>query len=805
MLSHFTKKAEAVINSSKKCAEATGSAYIGTEHLLLGILDTDCAGCKLLEEKRIYYKELFERLVDVPQLVVERILLPEELSPKYKKIIEASGNIARRFNSSLIGTEHLLYAICDEADCCGARMLISMGVSLSVLKNDISSYLSSFTGNERKDVASINGCPVLSTYGKNLNALARQGKYDPLIGREDEVDRLIQTLSRRTKNNPCLIGEPGVGKTAIVEGLAQKINERDVPENLFNKIIVSLDLSSMIAGAKYRGEFEERMRGVLNEVRNNSSIILFIDEIHTIIGAGAAEGAVDAANIFKPALARSQVQLIGATTVSEYRKHIEKDPALERRFQPIIIEEPSKEKSLNILFGLRERYEDFHKVKITDGAIHEAVSLSIRYLNDRFLPDKAIDLIDEGCSLIKLRGTSKSPKIKELEAEIKLLEKKREALIQNERLDSALNLKQELQDLKLSLKKELERNGNLNHNPTPTLTAENISEIITKWTKIPVSRLKKSENEELLSLEDNLKKIIIGQDSAITSVCASIKRSRMGLKSPKRPIGTFMFLGPTGVGKTELARAISKELFGSSDALIRLDMSEYMEKHSVSRLIGAPPGYIGYDEGGQLTSRVRLKPYSVVLFDEIEKAHNDVYNILLQILDNGTLTDSQGRNIDFKNTIIILTSNIGVKDSMDHKRLGFTQENDSSASMKSDITEALKNEFSTEFLNRLDEIVFFNKLTMSDTKKICGLMLNELKDLASASGITLDFDDSLLEYIAKKSFDERYGARPIRRSIMSLVENPLCEKILSGEINNTDTVLVFSEKDEVRFKTLLRA
>ncbi|MBQ7760900.1 MAG: ATP-dependent Clp protease ATP-binding subunit [Clostridia bacterium] len=805
MLSHFTKKAEVVINSSKKCAEATGSAYIGTEHLLLSILDTDCVGCKLLEEKRIYYKELFEKLVDVPQLVAEKIILPEELSPKYKKIIEASGNIARRFNSSLIGTEHLLYAICDETDCCGARMLISMGVSLSVLKNDISSYLDSLTGNEKQDKASINGCPVLSAYGKNLNALARQGKYDPLIGREDEVDRLIQTLSRRTKNNPCLIGEPGVGKTAIVEGLAQKINERDVPDNLFNKIIVSLDLSSMIAGAKYRGEFEERMRGVLNEVRANSSIILFIDEIHTIIGAGAAEGAVDAANIIKPALARSQVQLIGATTISEYRKHIEKDSALERRFQPIIIEEPSKEKTLDILFGLRERYEDFHKVKITDDAIHEAVSLSIRYLTDRFLPDKAIDLIDEGCSFIKLRGVSKTPKIKELENEIKRLEKKREMLIQNEKFDSALDIKDELQDIKLSLKKELERIDRLSQKSTPTLTDENISEIVTKWTKIPVSKLKKSENERLLSLESNLKKIIIGQDEAIASVCACIKRSRMGLKNPNRPVGTFMFLGPTGVGKTELARAISKELFGSSDALIRLDMSEYMEKHSVSRLIGAPPGYIGYDEGGQLTSKVRQKPYSVVLFDEIEKAHNDVYNILLQILDSGSLTDSQGRQINFKNTIIILTSNIGVKDSMDHKRLGFTKDEDSSAYMKDDINDALKREFSPEFLNRLDEIVFFNKLTLVDTKKICGLMLDELKDLAHASNITLEFDDSLLEYIASKSFSESYGARPIRRSIMSLVENPLCEKILCGEINSSDTVLVFSKENEVGFKTLLRA
>ncbi|MBQ4584674.1 MAG: ATP-dependent Clp protease ATP-binding subunit [Clostridia bacterium] len=800
MLSHFTKKAEAVINSSKKCAEATGSAYIGTEHLLLGILDTDCAGCKLLEEKRIYYKELFDKLVDVPQLVAEKIIVPEELSPKYKKIIESSGNVARRFNSNLIGTEHLLYAICEETDCCGARMLISLGVSLSVLKNDISTYLNSFTNSDKQEGSSINGCPVLSTYGKNLNAIARQGKYDPLIGREDEVDRLIQTLSRRTKNNPCLIGEPGVGKTAIVEGLAQKINERDVPDNLLNKIIVSLDLSSMVAGAKYRGEFEERMRGVLNEVHSNSSIILFIDEIHTIIGAGAAEGAVDAANIIKPSLARSQVQLIGATTISEYRKHIEKDPALERRFQPITIEEPSREKSLDILFGLKERYEEFHKVKITNEAIYEAVNLSIRYLTDRFLPDKAIDLIDEGCSLVKLRSGSKSPKIKEIEAQIKQLEKKRESFVLNESFNSALALKAEIHTLKLSLKKELE----IVNKKVPTLDAEGIAEIITKWTKIPINRLKKSENEDLLSLESNLKKRIIGQDSAIASVCASIKRSRMGLRNPKRPIGTFMFLGPTGVGKTELARAISKELFGTEDALIRLDMSEYMERHSVSRLIGAPPGYIGYDEGGQLTSKVRLKPYSVVLFDEIEKAHPDVYNILLQILDDGAITDSQGRHINFKNTIIILTSNIGVKDSMDKKRLGFTRDDDPTH-IKDSIDEALKKEFNPEFLNRLDEIIYFNKLTRTDTKKISSLMLNELKDLAKASDIVLDFDDSLLEYIASKSFDESYGARPIRRCIMNLVENPLCEKILSGEINNKDTVLVFSKDNKVQFKTLLRA
>ncbi|MBQ8840163.1 MAG: ATP-dependent Clp protease ATP-binding subunit [Clostridia bacterium] len=800
MLNRFTKKAEMVISSSKKCAQALGSPYIGTEHLLLGILDVDCVGCKILEDKRIYYKEIFLRLNESsPPLEIS--LLTDELSPKFKRVIETSGAIAKKFNSSLIGTEHLLYALCEENDSVGAKILISSGISLHLLKNDISAYLDSFTKSERQDKVQVQGCPVLSTYGRNLNIQARLGKYDPLIGRENEVDRLIQILSRRTKNNPCLIGEPGVGKTAIVEGLAQKINEADVPTDLCNKTIVALDLSAMIAGAKYRGEFEERMRGVLNEIRSNPNIILFIDEIHTIIGAGAAEGAVDAANIIKPALARSQVQLIGATTISEYRKHIEKDSALERRFQPILVEEPTQEKALDILFGLKSNYEDFHGVKISDEAIHASISLSKRYINDRYLPDKAIDLIDEGCSYIKLKRSSKTPEIRELEKRIQDLEKERESYVVNEDFDSAFALKDKLQSLKIELKNALKKRETSLSSSTPVLTENDIAEVVTKWTQIPLGDLTSSEGEKLKNLEYSLKKNIIGQDDAISLICASIKRSKMGLKNPDRPVGSFMLLGPTGVGKTELARCLARELFGSPDSLIRLDMSEYMEKHSVSRLVGSPPGYIGYDEGGQLTSKVRLKPYSVVLFDEIEKAHKDIYNILLQILDSGTLTDSKGRSISFKNTIIILTSNIGARDIAEKHSLGFTESSFNNSSLsKSKIDDALKKEFSPEFLNRLDEIVIFNKLKLDDIKEICSIMLKELKSLSKSIGITIELDNSLVDYICKKSFSDTYGARPIRRAITTLIENPLSEKILINEIKAGDSVLINSDGDSVLFK-----
>ncbi|MBQ7353753.1 MAG: ATP-dependent Clp protease ATP-binding subunit [Clostridia bacterium] len=804
MLNRFTKKAEAVLQASKRNAEKLGSAYIGSEHLLLGILDTDCIGCKILEEKKLSYKDAYLKIYESSRVNDNKPSL-ESLTPKLKRIVELSNTIMKRFNGQLIGSEHLLYALCDEPDSIGARLLISLGISLQILKSEITNYLEAYMPKAEKQASS--PVSMLTTYGKNLNAQAKLGKYDPLIGRDSEVSRLVQILSRRTKNNPCLIGEPGVGKTAIVEGLAQKINEGDVPSDLLGKTIISLDLSSMIAGAKYRGEFEERMRGVMNELRSNPSIILFIDEIHTIIGAGAAEGAVDAANIIKPALSRGQIQLIGATTTSEYRRHIEKDSALERRFQPVLIEEPSEEKTLDILFGLKSRYEDFHGVKISDDAIITAVSLSIRYLNDRFLPDKAIDLIDEGCSRLKMKHFSKTKEIKELEGRLKSLSSDKERAILNECFDAATQIKDEEIELKMKLKRRLSEHEKSKADSIPTLIGDDIRHLITQWTNIPITRLEKSESDRLSNLEEELNECVIGQRNAIKKVASSIKRSRMGLKNHKKPIGSFLFLGPTGVGKTELAKSISKIVFGQSDALIRIDMSEYMEKHSVSRLIGAPPGYVGYEEGGILTSLVRSKPYSVVLFDEIEKAHNDVYNILLQILEDGILTDSQGRHVDFKNTIIILTSNVGAKNITEPKPLGFSKSfsaDDESDMMRIQINDALKNEFNPEFLNRLDEIIIFNKLSLEDAEKITRIMLNEVCSLARDIGIELKNDDSVIKHIAKKSYSKQYGARPIRRSITSLLENPLSEKILSGEISSGDEVSISFENDAIKFNVLTR-
>ncbi|MBQ8546408.1 MAG: ATP-dependent Clp protease ATP-binding subunit [Clostridia bacterium] len=804
MINRFTQKAQIVLSNAKKCALELGASYIGTEHLLLGILSTDCVGCKILNDKKIFYNEALEKIIDFSKSENDNSELEMELSPKCKRVIEGAALVAKRFGGKFIGSEHLLYSICEQNESYAAKILISLEISLQVIKGEIGAFLDTFSVDEKPE-KSHTPTGALSLYGKNLNQSAKEGKSDPLIGREKELERLIQVLSRRTKNNPCLIGEPGVGKTAIIEGLAVKINEGDVPKDLSNKIIISLDLSSMVAGAKYRGEFEERMKSVINEVKNNDSIILFIDEIHTIVGAGAAEGAVDAANIIKPALARGEIQLIGATTIREYRKHIEKDAALERRFQPITINEPSEDEAVKILTGLKTKYEEYHRVKITPEAIRAAVSLSKRYINDRFLPDKAVDLIDEACSRVKMKHNHKSTKLRDYEKRIIELSKEKEDAILSQNFELASRLRDDEISYKILYNKERKKRDKLISHVEAKISENDIAQIVTLWTSVPVSKINKGEGKELVNLEEKLSHDIIGQDDAIKRICDCIRRGRVGLKNPNRPIGSFLFLGPTGVGKTELAKSIAKNVFGSSQSFIRLDMSEYMEKHSVSKLIGSPPGYVGYDEGGRLTSRVRLNPYSVILFDEIEKAHSDIYNILLQILEDGALTDSQGRRVDFKNTIMILTSNIGAKNITEPKNLGFsekiTQEIEYE-SIKSKIGEALKNEFNPEFLNRLDEVIIFNKLKLENIKDICHSMLKDVELAAKGIGVKLEFENEAIECLAKKSYDKLYGARPLRRTIMSLIENPLSKKILENEVKNGSLVRVGCKDNEITLETI---
>lgn len=798
MINRFTKKAQLVLGESKKIANELGHSYIGTEHLLLGILSTDCVGCKILNEKKVYYQDVLSKLGKSSMQEYEKALV-DDLTPKCKRVIEGASIVAKRFGGKFIGSEHLLYSICEQGDSYAAKLLISLEINLQIIRGEIGSFLDTFNIDEKQDKGrGLTG--VLANYGKNLNQLDKEGRFDPLFAREKEISRLIQILSRRTKNNPCLIGEPGVGKTAIVEGLATKINRGEVPRTLYGKTILTLDLSSMIAGAKYRGEFEERLRSVINEVKSNPSIILFIDELHTIIGAGAAEGAVDAANIIKPALARGEIQLIGATTITEYRKHIEKDSALERRFQPIMIEEPSVEDTIKILQGLKGRYEEFHNVKISNDAINQAVYLSKRYINDRFFPDKAIDLIDEACSRAKMKHLYKSPKLREYEAKIKDLSEKKENAILSQNFELASKIRDDEISYKRLYSKEKEKRDKLLSHADIRICENDIADIVTLWTGVPVSKANKTESKELLGLEEKLSSDVIGQEEAISAVCDCIRRGRVGLKNPMRPLGSFLFLGPTGVGKTELAKSIAKHVFGSSKSFIRLDMSEYMEKHSVSKLIGSPPGYVGFDEGGRLTSLVRLNPYSVVLFDEIEKAHPDIYNILLQILEDGILTDSQGRVVNFKNTIMILTSNIGAKNITEPKNLGFSENKSKELeyeNIKLKINNALKTEFNPEFLNRLDEIVIFNQLDIENIKVICKNMLSEVKGLAKGIGIKLEFEPSAIELLANKSYDKIYGARPLRRTIMSLIENPLSKKILDNEINEGSSVLVKSDDDEI--------
>ena len=802
----FTARAEKALEYAQEIAMELGHNYIGTEHLLYGLVEEGTGvASKVLQNQGLTsekVKQSIEEIVGVGDEIEDANQI--SFTPRSKRVIENAFLEARRLGTEYIGTEHLLIGIMKEGDCVATRIMLEEDVNPQGLYNELVKVLNeegeeSNESNSSSSKGSYNSTPTLNQYGTDLTKQAKEGKLDPVIGRKEEIQRVIQILSRRTKNNPCLIGEPGVGKTAVAEGLAEKIVAGDVPEILKNKRVVSLDMASMIAGAKYRGDFEERIKKALKEVKKAGDVIIFIDEIHTIVGAGSAEGAVDAANILKPLLARGEIQLIGATTLKEYRKYIEKDAALERRFSPVTVNEPTEEEATQILFGLRDKYEAHHNVKITDEAIKVAVELSSRYINDRYLPDKAIDLIDEAASKVRMSSYTEPDSFKELKDKIEKLDKEKEEAIRVQDFEKAAKIrdkenakKKELEDAK----KEWETKSSKN---VSTLKEEDIANVISSWTGIPVAKVSQSENDKLKNLEENLHKRVIGQDEAVSAVAKAIKRSRMGLKDPNKPIGSFLFLGPTGVGKTELSKALAENLFGSEDALIRIDMSEYMEPHSVAKLIGSPPGYVGYDEAGQLTEKVRRKPYSVILFDEIEKAHPDVMNMLLQVLDDGRLTDSQGRTVNFKNTVIIMTSNVGAKLITDKKTLGFIEEKENGEKeyqdIKKDVMAELKKEFKPEFLNRIDEIIVFHKLEDNQIRKIVDIMINNVGKLLKEQGIKLTVDENAKDLVAKKGTDKTYGARPLKRAIQTMVEDKIAEAMLDGKIKKEAKVT--AKDDEI--------
>ncbi|MBQ2809539.1 MAG: ATP-dependent Clp protease ATP-binding subunit [Clostridia bacterium] len=785
MTNRFTPKAQIVLENAKKQAIALGHTYIGTEHLLLGIMCTECVASRLLDDKGALYTSIHDQIIDISGRGVDGT--GASITPKCKRVLEASASYAKKFGGAFVGTEHLLFAICDEVDCVGARILGALGISIVSLKNDIASISEAISSDKVGARDEIGSSPMLSAFGKSLNSLALLGKLDPLIGRERELSRLVQILCRRTKNNPCLIGEGGVGKTAIVEGLAQMICDGRAPDELSGKIIVSLDLTAMIAGTKYRGEFEERMKAVLGEARANPNIILFIDEIHTIMGAGGAEGAIDAANIIKPALARQDLRVIGATTIQEYRKSIERDSALERRFQPIFVQEPSEREAIEVLRGLRPRYEAFHGVKISDEAILASVKLSVRYLNDRFLPDKALDALDEACASVKMRYSSRSERLRELEGELEECVHEKEEAILDKSFEIASDLRDKEAQIIIEIKNERKRIREAGEALLPMVSEKEIRDIISTQTKIPISSDDDLTLDELRELEGLLQKRVIGQDEAVRAVSYAIKRGRLGIKSPTRPCASLLFVGPTGVGKTMLAKEIARCVFRDKSAFIRFDMSEYSEKHSISKLIGAPAGYVGYEDGGALTEAVRRNPYSVVLFDEIEKAHFEIYNVLLQILDEGELSDSFGKHIDFKNTIIILTSNIGGEEISAPKPLGFG--NGAFVNQDEAVKSLLKKEFAPEFLNRLDEIVVFKALSLDSAREICRLMLRDLSTRIKDIGIELEIDESVIDHLTRLGHSKEYGARPFMRAIINHLENPLSEEILSGKIKRGERIL----------------
>ena len=808
----YTKQAQKVIELTTKAARSMHHNYIGTEHLLLGLLKegSGVAACVLMdagvEETRLV--ELIEDLIAPSSDVA--VLDRKGYSPRIQHIIETADQEAERFDNENIGTEHLLIALLKEADCAGVRLLNTLGVNIQkiyietlvAMGEDVNRYKEEIAASKSGKKKAVEVTPTLDQYSRDLTAMAAYGEIDPVIGREAEIARVIQILSRRTKNNPCLIGEPGVGKTAIAEGLAQRIASGLVPDTVRGKRVVTLDLSGMVAGSKYRGEFEERIKKVIREVTEAGNVLLCIDELHTIIGAGGAEGAIDASNILKPSLARGEIQLIGATTLEEYRKYIEKDAALERRFQPVTVEEPTEEQAIEILKGLRERYEKHHHVQITDAGIEAAAKLSIRYIADRYLPDKAIDLMDEASSKVRLGGFKMPEKIGELERKAAQLEDDMETALMEQRFEDAGAIRKEKEAARKKYEKQVEKYHRDADKKKLVVGENEIAEIVSDWTKIPVKRLAEGEAARLNRLEKTLHKRVVGQEEAVSAVARAVRRGRVGLKDPHRPIGSFLFLGPTGVGKTEITKALAEAVFGDEQAMIRVDMSEYMEKHSVSKMIGSPPGYVGYEEGGQLSEKVRRKPYSVILFDEIEKAHPDVFNVLLQVLDDGQITDAQGRRVDFKNTIIIMTSNAGAQSIIAPKKLGFAAGEDEKKNyeyMKNGVMEEVQRIFKPEFLNRIDETIVFRALNKEDMKKIVTILSKSLIDRCEKQmGIHLTITGSVKGYIAEKAYNPKYGARPLRRMIQTQIEDMLAEEILSGKIKPGDDVEIRMVKKEIK-------
>ncbi len=810
MFERFTERARKVVYLAQQEAARLGHNVVGTEHLLLGLLsEGEGVAAKALESLDIRLDKIRDE--------VEKIIGSGEtnpfgeipFTPRAKRVLELAVDEGRQLGHNYVGTEHILLGLIREGEGVAAQVLKNLGADLDRVRKEVIALLGGNTGgySEQPGVPrGSNKTPTLNQFGRDLTDLAKIGKLDPVIGRENEIERVIQVLSRRTKNNPVLIGEPGVGKTAIAEGLAQKIVNGTVPEVLQNKRVITLDMGSMVAGSKYRGEFEERMKKVMEEIRNAGDVVLFIDEMHTLIGAGAAEGAIDAANILKPALARGELQCIGATTLDEYRKHVEKDAALERRFQPIKIGEPSKEEAVQILNGLRDRYEAHHRVKISDVAITAAVNLSDRYITDRFLPDKAIDLIDEAASKVRLKTTITPPDLKKLEDQVGVLQQEKEAAIKNEEFEKAADLRDKEQKLRQqldNLRNEWKNKRGMNE---PVVSEEDIAEVVASWTGIPVSKLEQAETERLLKMEEILHERVIGQNEAIEVISKAIRRARAGLKDPKRPIGSFIFLGPTGVGKTELARAVAEAMFGDENSVIRIDMSEYMERHTVSRLVGSPPGYVGFEEGGQLTERVRRKPYSVILLDEIEKAHPEVFNILLQVLEDGRLTDSHGRTVDFRNTVVVMTSNVGAN-LIDHQgTIGFQvsqdEEEDNYRKMKEKVLDELKKTFRPEFLNRVDEVIVFHALTRDQIKQIVDLMILPVTKQLNEKGLGLEVTNEAKDILVQEGYDPVFGARPLRRAVQRLIENPLSEEILKGNLEPGKTIRTKVEQDHISFQTV---